>query len=84
MAISFSWVFSTVTIPFLWINGTSGDTYVDRSLVYITDMRVMLGLTLLSVSIYTNRVRQRHIKSIMKRKSYFGVSKEKLDMLKRF
>ena len=83
-AISFCWIFSIVTTSLLWINETSGDTYADCSLVYITSMRVMLGLTLLSVSIYTNTVRKRHMKSIMKRRSYFAVSKEKLDMLKRF
>ena len=33
MVISFCWIFSIATIPLLWINGTSGDIYTDRSLV---------------------------------------------------
>ena len=33
MVISFWWIFSIATIPLLWINGASGDIYIDRSIV---------------------------------------------------
>ena len=39
-------------------------------------MRVMLGLTLLSVSIYTNRVRQRHIKKAKKKKLFWCIKRK--------
>ena len=42
----------------------------------------MVSVILLSISKYTNNIRKRHIRAIERRQNYFGIEREKLDILK--
>ena len=83
MVISFCWIFSIATIPLLWINGTSGDIYTDRSLVsHQRPCDAWINFNF-SFNLYKS-CKKKTLNQSSREKNYFGVSKEKLDMLKRF
>ena len=44
--------------------------------------RTIVSTVLLSIAKYTNNVKKRHIRAIEERQNYFGIEREKLDILK--
>lgn len=48
----------------------------------MTLIRVKISVLLLTLSKYTKMMREKHMNNIVTKKDYFGVAKEKLDILK--
>lgn len=81
LSIFLCWLFSLVVMSLLTVRVSSKFQYFFRYATCITVFRVLVGILMIATSIYTSAVRRRHVVSLEKRKKYFGVNQEKLDML---
>ena len=52
-----------------------------RSVITTTIFRVMVAVSLIICSVYTNIIRKRHVKDIEARNNHFGIFQEELDKL---
>ena len=74
------WFFSLSISGMNWIV-SSYQKYQRNLFITLAVFRVTTSVLLLTLSKYTNTIRQKHINIIRRRKKYFGVTKEKLDIL---
>ena len=81
LSIFLCWLFSLSVMSLLTIRVSSKFQYFFRYAICITVFRVLVGILMIATSIYTSVVRRSHILALEKRKKYFGVHQEKLDML---
>ena len=81
-ALAAVWFFSFSISGMTWINVSGYYKHKRNILITLAVFRVTTSALLLTLSRYTNTIRKKHINSIEKRTKYFGVTKEKLDILK--
>ena len=80
-SIGVCWFFS-LSIPTLFrITVKDRFKYILRLEIAATIFRVIVAVSLIIISIYTNIVRERHVKNIEARKLHFGIFQEHLDTL---
>ena len=76
------WVLSIVVAGIQWLSVQSYFQFYRNRLIISTIFRTVVSVILLSISKYTNNIRKRHIRAIERRQNYFGIEREKLDILK--
>ena len=76
------WFFSLSISGMAWIKVSHYYKYQRNLFITLAVFRVTTSVLLLTLSKYTNTIRKKHINIIRSRKKYFGVTKEKLDILK--
>ena len=76
------WLFSFSISGMTWIKVSGYYKHKRNILITLAVFRVTTSALLLTLSKYTNTIRKKHINSIEKRTKYFGVTKEKLGILK--
>ena len=76
------WFFSWSISGMNWINISGYCKYQRNVFITLAVFRVTTSVLLLTLSKYTNTIRKKHMNIIGRRKKYFGVTKEKLDILK--
>ena len=76
------WLFSFSISGMTWIKVSGYYKHKRNILITLAVFRVTTSAPLFTLSKYTNTIRKKHINSIEKRTKYFGVTKEKLDILK--
>ena len=76
------WLFSLSISGMNWINVSIYFEYHRNLFITLTVFRVVTSVLLLTLSKHTNIMRKKHMNQIKRKKEYFGVAKEKLDILK--
>lgn len=76
------WLFSMSISGMNWINVSIYFEYHRNLFITLTIFRVITSVLLLTLSRHTNMMRKKHMNQIKRKKEYFGVAKEKLDILK--
>lgn len=76
------WLFSLSISGINWINVSIYFEYHRNLFITLTVFRVVTSVLLLTLSKHTNIMRKKHMNQIKRKKEYFGVAKEKLDILK--
>ena len=76
------WVLSTVVAGIQWLNVRIYFHYYRNKLITLIPSRTLVSVVLLSISKYTNNIRKRHIRAIEGRQNYFGIERERLDILR--
>ena len=76
------WVLSIVVAGIQWLSVQTYFQFYRNRLIISTIFRTVVSVLLLSISKYTNNIRKRHIRAIERRQNYFGIEREKLDILK--
>ena len=76
------WLFSLSISGMNWINVSIYFEYHRNLFITLTIFRVITSALLLTLSRHTNMMRKKHMNQIKRKKEYFGVAKEKLDILK--
>ena len=76
------WLFSLSISGMNWINVSIYFEYHRNLFITLTVFRVITSVLLLTLSKHTNIMRKKHMNQIKRKKQYFGVAKEKLDILK--
>lgn len=75
------WLFSLSISGMNWINVSIYFEYHRNLFITLTVFRVITSVLLLTLSKHTNIMRKKHMNQIKRKKEYFGVAKEKLDIL---
>ena len=75
-------VLSTVVAGIQWLNVRIYFHYYRNKLITLIPSRALVSVALLSISKYTNNIRKRHIRAIEGRQNYFGIERERLDILR--
>ena len=81
LVLIFAWVLSFTLSGINWINTSTYLDYRRKIFATFTAIRVIVSVILLTQSKYTNIIRKRHMKEILRRNENFGAAKEKLDVL---
>ena len=76
------WLFSLSISGMNWINVSIYFEYHRNLFITLTVFRVVTSVLLLTLSKHTNIMRKKHMNQIKRKKEYFGVAKEKVDILK--
>ena len=76
------WLFSLSISGMNWINVSIFFEYHRNLFITLTVFRVITSVLLLILSKHTNMMRKKQMNQIKRKKEYFGVAKEKLDILK--
>lgn len=76
-----AWVLSFTLSGINWINTSTYADLRQKMFATFTAIRVFVSVMLLTQSKYTNIIRKRHMREILRRHENFGAAKEKLDVL---
>ena len=76
------WLLSVVIAGTEWLNDQIYFHYHRNRIILSILFRTIVSTVLLSIAKYTNNVRKRHIRTMEERQNYFGIEREKLDILK--
>lgn len=76
------WLFPLTISGMILINVSVYFEYHRNLFKTITVIRAIISLLILTISKYTKMMREKYINSLVTKKEYFGVAKEKLDILK--
>ena len=76
------WLFSLTISGINWINVSIYFEYHHNLFITLTVIRVIISVLLLTLSKYTKMLRKKQINNIVTKREYFGIAKEKLDILK--
>ena len=76
------WLLSVVIAGIQWLNDQIYFHYHRNRIILSILFRTIVSTVLLSIAKYTNNVRKRHIRTMEERQNYFGIEREKLDILK--
>ena len=75
------WFVSLLIATMLRISVENRYKFMFRSVITTTIFRVMVAVSLIICSVYTNIIRKRHVKDIEARNNHFGIFQEELDKL---
>ena len=75
------WLLSVVIAGIQWLNDQIYFHYHRNRIILSILFRTIVSTVLLSIAKYTNNARKRHTRAI-ERQNYFGIEREKLDILK--
>ena len=76
------WLLSVVIAGTEWLNDQIYFHCHRNRIILSILFRTIVSTVLLSIAKYTNNVRKRHIRTMEERQNYFGIEREKLDILK--
>ena len=76
------WVLSIVVAGVQWLDAQIYFHYYRNKLITLILFRTVVSVLLLSMSKYTNNIRKQHIRAIEGRQNYFGIKRERLDILR--
>ena len=76
------WLFPLTISGMILINVSVYFEYHRNLFITITVIRTVISLLILTISKYTKMMREKYINSLVTKKEYSGVAKEKLDILK--
>ena len=76
------WLLSVVIAGIQWLNDQIYFHYHRNRIILSILFRTIVSTVLLSIAKYTNNARKRHTRAIEERQNYFGIEREKLDILK--
>ena len=76
------WLFSLTISGMNWINVSIYFEHHRNLFITLTVIRLIISVLLITLSKYTKMLRKQHMNNIVTKNKYFGVSKEKLDILK--
>lgn len=82
LALAVGWFLSFTISGINWINISIYFQVTRRFFVTFTVIRIIISVVLLTLSRCTNVIRKRHTRNIERRNEYFGVAKEKIDLLR--
>ena len=76
------WLFPLTISEMILINVSVYFEYHRNLFITITVIQAIISLLILTISKYTKMMREKYINSLVTKKEYSGVAKEKLDILK--